>query len=100
MACASVAAFGGHRFVGAQTFSRGLEKPKERRKSIDHKGQWWLRVGRSGLKWTLIPPAHGQHRLSSNLLRRRISSRHRRKKSHHYPLPLASKECRRIYSPA
>ena len=43
---------------------------KERRKSIDHKGQWWLKVGRSGLKWTLIPPAYGQHRLSSSLLRR------------------------------
>jgi hypothetical protein len=46
------------------------EKPEEEKakKGIDHKGQWWLKVGRSGLKWTPIPPAHGQHCLSSNLL--------------------------------
>src|SRR5207253_5451908 len=75
-------------------------KTKERRKSIDHKGQWWLRVGRSGLKWTLIPPAHGDDRLSSNLLRRPISSRHRRKKSRHHPLTLATQRRRGIYSPA
>src|SRR5438067_3892802 len=42
---------------GRTNDARGVKfSGRDGRKSIDHKGQWWLKVGRSGLKWTLIPP--------------------------------------------
>src|SRR5437588_12557354 len=49
----------------------------------------WLKVGKSGLEWNVSPPANGHAR--PTLLRRRVSSLHRRKKPNHHSRALATR---------